>query len=697
MGKGIVWPALALGAIACASAAPCLAAPTLDCAAALTISPQPQGRPLTAEDLVGLVDIGSLADLYDNRMFTLSPDRKLIAVGVRRAMAASNSYCTGMYVIGDGIAPRLVDSGEGTIFWKFANVLGKANFPTGFPLVITPRWMPNGRAIAYLKPIDGVAQVWLVNADGSNGHPITQSKRPVEDFRLTPDGRAVVIKTTDDAAALAAKAREARTGFHYDDRFSPVASSRPFLRGPLPVTYSTWAAESGEARPATAEEAALFSDSAGIEPTGTWAAGAEDDEKGVRHIVAKRQDQKIICSSPLCTRVVGLPWNAGPDHIRFQRRTGWGESDTVIFDWKVGTDTPRPIYSTQDLLLDCTSSGDDIVCARETSGQPRHLVRIDPRNGRVTTLFNPNEMFARLSLGRIERIKWRNSEGIPCFGDLVYPVGYQSGRRYPLIIVQYTSRGFLRGGTGDEYPIQLFANRGYLVLSLQRPQSPLAGQEDLPSTARLRAEMSGFRERRSILSAIETEVEQLIGRGLVDPARVGITGLSDGASTVQFALVNSKLFSAAAVSSCCWERSQAWALGPAIQAYYTEIGWPKLSDERPDFWQPISLARSARKIETPLLLQVSDDEYLATLESVTALREADRPVDLYVFEDEHHVKQQPAHRLAIYQRNLDWFDFWLRGRSPSLSADHQAEGGRWQAMCETLAAHQNKPCALPSP
>jgi hypothetical protein len=33
---------------------------------------------------------------------------------------------------------------------------------------------------------------------------------------------------------------------------------------------------------------------------------------------------------------------------------------------------------------------------------------------------------------------------------------------------------------------------------------------------------------------------------------------------------------------------------------------------------------------------------------------------MVVFPNEYHVKWQPAHRLAIYNRNLDWFRFWLQ-------------------------------------
>src|SRR3546814_3673442 len=72
-------------------------------------------------------------------------------------------------------------------------------------------------------------------------------------------------------------------------------------------------------------------------------------------------------------------------------------------------------------------------------------------------------------MGRAQRIMLKSSVGIQAFGDLVYPADYRAGQRYPLIVVQYESRGFLRGGTGDEFPIQAFASNGFSVLSIQRP------------------------------------------------------------------------------------------------------------------------------------------------------------------------------------------------------------------------------------
>jgi hypothetical protein len=78
-------------------------------------------------------------------------------------------------------------------------------------------------------------------------------------------------------------------------------------------------------------------------------------------------------------------------------------------------------------------------------------------------------------------------------------------------------------------------------------------------------------------------------------------------------------------------------------------------------------------------MQLADREMNLSLETFTALREAGQPVEMYVYPDEYHNKWQPVHRQAIYERNLDWFSFWLQGRvdpDPRKTAQY----ARWTAM-----------------
>jgi hypothetical protein len=60
--------------------------------------------------------------------------------------------------------------------------------------------------------------------------------------------------------------------------------------------------------------------------------------------------------------------------------------------------------------------------------------------------------------------------------------------------------------------------------------------------------------------------------------------------------------------------------------------------------------------------------------------------DMYVFPYETHIKYQPQHKLAVYERNVDWFRFWLQGyEDPS-----QKKAGQyriWREMKKAAKHH----------
>src|SRR3546814_1135973 len=97
---------------------------------------------------------------------------------------------------------------------------------------------------------------------------------------------------------------------------------------------------------------------------------------------------------------------------------------------------------------------------------------IDPETGTATTIYDPNPEFASLRLGTVERLTWRNNLGLPAWGDLVLPPDRTPGEKLPLIIVQYHSDGFLRGGTGrsEEHTseLQSLMRISYAVFCLKK-------------------------------------------------------------------------------------------------------------------------------------------------------------------------------------------------------------------------------------
>nr|WP_281417193.1 Atxe2 family lasso peptide isopeptidase [Sphingobium phenoxybenzoativorans] len=653
-------------------------------------------RLITADDLIGMRDIGEPdpAQVDQPSPLALSPDGRRMAFLIRRAEPATNSYCIGLVVMGlDGHSdPRLIDSGGELMI--ATTVMRGMRMPVGVAEPSIPQWSPDGQSIAYLRRDKGRTQLWRARLDGSGAKAVTDAPVDVEAFLWSRNGHNLLFATRPATRALeSAIDKEGEGGWHYDGRTAPHLGLRPQIASDVPLQIESIDPDRGVLGRASAEEAsffAAFGQSSDL-PQARSVAGRRawvepEGDMPLSPLILHAQDSEgrdIVCRDSACQGgMIGLWWEKGGGTILFLRREGLARDTIALYRWIPGGQ-PRLLFRTSDLLTGCALRGDALLCLRENSVTPRHIVSVDVKNGKSHTLFDPNPEFRAIRLGSVERLRWKNDRGLAARGDLVLPPGYKTGERLPLIIVQYNSNGFLRGGTGDEYPIHLFAAHGFAVLSFERPASAATLAPGIKSWADFAtANQKDWADRRSLLSALTVGAEMVIARGIADPERIGLTGLSDGASSTRFALINSRLFAAAAVSSCCTDTHTAMTYaGLAFADDQHEAGAPFASEGRDDYWRPYSLALNAKTMNRPLLMQLANEEALLGLESFTALHEQQQPVDLYIFPDEHHMKWQPAHRKAIYVRNLDWFSFWFQKRidpDPAKAEQYQ----RWIQMRE---------------
>jgi len=74
-----------------------------------------------------------------------------------------------------------------------------------------------------------------------------------------------------------------------------------------------------------------------------------------------------------------------------------------------------------------------------------------------------------------------------------------------------------------------------------------------------------------------------------------------------------------------------------------------------------------------------DSEFIGNMALFTSLQELHKPVELYIYANELHIKNQPRHRYEIYQRNLDWFRFWLKGEK-DVSPENREQFSRWENL-----------------
>ncbi|MFC5526776.1 hypothetical protein ACFPPA_13625 [Rhodanobacter ginsengisoli] len=85
-----------------------------------------------------------------------------------------------------------------------------------------------------------------------------------------------------------------------------------------------------------------------------------------------------------------------------------------------------------------------------------------------------------------------------------------------------------------------------------------------------------------------------------------------------------------------------------------------------------------------MLMQMAEQEYRSALDYAVPLIRVHR-AEVYVFPNELHQKFQPHHKLAVYQRNLDWFRFWLQGYEDP-APDKAGQYRTWRTMRHAVSA-----------
>jgi dipeptidyl aminopeptidase/acylaminoacyl peptidase len=663
-------------------------------------------RKITARDLASLTDLDAMS---------VSPDGQWIAFQTRKANPDSNDYQQAWYVmpVRGGTPRRIADGGEAMPFMHADEVLiGNGAVTTPFPT-----WSPDGKAIVFLRKDKGRIQVWRADVRGGGAVQLTHNDGDahqlsiLEGAQLTfsADARRLFFHTRISQAQLdAALKAEGRSGFLLDERFSPMDSPWPLAPLNAPVKPQLWVydfstrtehpanvAETAEFRSRTASPrpANIKTLRGGVvaSPGGAmaWTEARDPNLQGFsppKTIVARvgAETTPVACAAPVCASqfVNVLLWrNEG--EVLFIAPTPGTLHVRRIFAWRPLEDAaPRLVLTTEGLFspagIPCKLAQDRLICFFEEPTRPRRLVSINLDNGAIETLYDPNPDWAQFNLGAQPRVLTIRVGGAYLPSYVVLPPDYREGQRLPLVVVTYVCSGFLRGGDGDEYPVFPLAAQGFAVLCHNHLNL------DWDFTARATGEevsreqvAPGEPFQRRIQAGLDAAIDELDRMGVIDTTRIGLTGLSQGSGTVKWAMFNMPRLTTAIASAVS---DSAFATGSAAvrRRFREQYGIESQFSPR---YQARSLTSNVDRVRAPLLVNVSDHEVLASLSAIGALQDTGRAVEAFVYPDEYHIKYQPAHRLSIYKRNIDWMNFWLRGvedPDPAKAAQYV----RWRAMRE---------------
>lgn len=642
----------------------------------------------------------------------VSPDGQSVAFRLEQVSTERNGYDTFWYIQRlDGVAPprRVADGGSPL-----------RDYSTGLSIPMIPVWTHDGRAILYRALVDGKVEVWRAAVDGSGAAPITSDPADVRDFELSRDGTVLrySVGATREEIVVAEEA-EYDSGVHIDDTVfigaglfrSSQVRGRPttqrfvgkwFEPGPLlSKVASRWKevnlgtlkerdadrSETSTPAPSTTEmlkylkpwKSALNPDDVRIAlltGVGDAAGRLAKPDVELSLLPDAKSGRPVKCLDPLCTgkNITGLQWRPGSNEVLFtitDRHEGRAQS---IYRWDVKQGTVSLVVRSRGLLggdstqqrfkdVPCGVSAAVLVCVTAEADRPPRLEAIAIETGQSTLLFDPNAALASDVAATVpaELLRWRGEHGEEFSGWLFAAPGVA---RAPLFVTYYSCEGFLRGGVGDEWPLATLAGDGISALCING--NP--GYLDV------------VRYYDQGLSAVKGAVDMLARSGRIDPARVGMGGLSYGSEVTMWTLMRSHLLSAASISSP--SLAPNWYLFNSLRQGFRDVvkkNWQLGSfEDSPERWRMMSPVFNLDKIGAPVLFQMPEQEYLMAVEYTLPLIRMGR-ADMYVFPDEPHIKFKPKHKLAAYERNIDWFRFWLQGyEDPSPAKIPQYT--RWRLM-----------------
>lgn len=697
-----------------------------------------KGDYLSAEELASVADIGgSYVGGHHGGAISVSPDGKWVAFQLQIPNTKSGAFTLSWMAMpaAKGEKPRLIaDGGEVNLNPLLIKKDGM-RWPT------KARWAPDSKRFAYTLRKDGETQIWLSNVKKQGQRKLTKGPRNViDDLTWSRDGKKIYyyagISVDEQKEQFL---DEEKRGFLFDDRFLPATSRKVNLKSCDRVTglddfirvkvsierecepvLKVYDFKTKSERIATDEERkdhlALKNESIspefpvngapvnfarwGSRERYAWVQNEDPNlyrgPHPLRRIHAFFHGREYKCASPKCLRQAGSPffdarlfwWSDDGEEIIFIKRTGASNSGTGLYAWGPASEIVRTIYETDGWLSDCQSIGDRLICLYATQTHPRRIVSVAVDSGRIQTLYDANPGFSRHAFTRVEKLEWKDKFGVPTHGHLVYPRDYDASLAYPLVIVTYQSKGFLRGGVGDEVPVHPLAAEGFFVLGHDMPIDLDYIAKSMDAADRFETDHRGF---KGVLSSQEAVVSKLVERGLVNSRRVAITGFSNGARQTNYALINSDMFSVGIHAGGGTNPSSYYLASSKGREQLRR--WKGGAPHDPaSSLKEISLALNADEIDAPLLINSSEEEMIMMVEGVTRLQDAGKPVEMYVFPDAYHNKWRPDQRLAVYRRNIQWLKFWLMNKEESTPVS-PGQYPRWRTMrddhCAKLKAGEH--------
>lgn len=319
-----------------------------------------------------------------------------------------------------------------------------------------------------------------------------------------------------------------------------------------------------------------------------------------------------------------------------------GEHDIVAFSATPDGARIAATISTQ------TNVGDISIVQTDGKASPQQITRVN------------EDLFKDIVQSEPEEIWYNSFDGKKVQGWILKPPGFDPSRKYPLILEIHGGPHSAYGNTYT-HEFMWMAAKGYVVLFTNPRGSTTYGQ-DFGNIIQFNYPGDDYKD-------LMAGVDELVRRGYVDPARLGVTGGSGGGLLTNWTITQTQRFKAAVAQRDIADWYGFWFT--ADFTLFQPTWFRKAPWEDPVGFTARSPITHVEKVTTPLMLVLGDQDY-RTPPSVggemmfRALKYRKIPTVMVRFPRENHDLSrsgEPWHRVERLRHIVGWMDQWLQGKN----------------------------------
>lgn len=559
------------------------------------------------------------------------------------------------------------------------------------------------------------AQVWALSLDGGEARRLTNLKNGVGSFDWSPDGTRLVLTTRTGPSDIKPPSSDVRHYRHssyklndtgwFDDKRSHIWVADVASGAATQITFGEdwndtdpqWSPDgnfiafvsdrTGKAFDGSRNTDVFVIDSAGgpirkisdheeADNSPRWSP----DGKSIAFLGRLRErDHPKIYVAPASGGQASR--NVSPELDLIPSNLTWAEQGRALY-FETGVRGESHLFRVEakDGKLRQVTKGARAVRSVDIANDSRRLVyaandfkhlddlytaNLDGSGERKLTSLNAR-LWSRLTLADVERMTYKGADGWEIDGFLVKPVGWQEGKKYPLVLS-------IHGGPAAMYGVdwfhefQVYAARGWAVFYTNPRGSTGYGQKFERGIV---GEWGG-KDYADVMNGVE---EALRRNPWIDRERLGVTGGSYGGYLTNWIVGRTNLFKAAVTLRSVTNFISDEGTRDGAYGHKEDFGGDLF--EKFDLYWERSPLKYAMNVKTPILILHSENDHRVPLEQAEqwfrALKHFGANAELVIFPRENHNLTrtgEPKHLVESLNWQLYWFDRYLDGKTSAVPPD----------------------------